>query len=164
MEDFSVIPTDIGVVAVLLVSAILALARGFVREVLAISSWIGAAAVTYYVFPFAQEPFRGYVKEWFDFKQTLVADIAAGVTIFIVVLVILAVISAWISRKVQSSDIGALDRSLGFLFGLARGAVVVSLAYLLLIQFIPPKEHPSWVKEARSVPAMGAGAAATPWA
>ncbi len=159
MEDFSIIPTDIGVVTVLLISAILALARGFVREVLAISSWIGAAAVTYYVFPFVQEPFRGYVKEWFDFKQTLVADIAAVVTIFIAVLVILAVISAWVSRKVQSSDIGALDRSLGFLFGLARGAVVVSLAYLLLIQFIPPKEHPPWVKEARSVPAMRAGAA-----
>jgi membrane protein required for colicin V production len=158
MDNFSINPTDIGVIVVLLVSAILALARGFVREVLAISSWIGAAVVTYYVFPHIRQPVQDYIKAWFDYEQPLVGDIIAGTAIFLSVLVILAVLGAWISHKVQSSDISALDRSLGFLFGLIRGAVVVSLAYLLLIQFIPPKEQPPWVAEARSVPAMRAGA------
>ncbi len=158
MGDFSINPTDVGVIAILLISGVLALSRGFVREVLAISSWIGAAVATYYAFPLLKEPSRVYFKKWFAMDQTLFADIATGTAVFLVVLIVLVLIAAWISKKVQSSDIGALDRSLGFLFGLIRGALVVALAYLLLVQFIPIKDHPKWVSEARALPALSWGA------
>ncbi len=158
MDGFAISPTDIGVAVVLLISAILALSRGFVREVLALSTWVGAAIITYVTLPPAKPPVRAYFKKWFDTEQTLFADIAAGTAIFLTVLVILALISSWISKKVQDSSIGPLDRSLGFLFGLLRGAVVLCLAYLLLLQAMPPKDHPEWITSAKSVPLMQRGA------
>ena len=92
-----------------------------------------------------------------DVKETIIADASAGAAIFIIILVILSLAAAFISRRVQSSDIGTLDRSLGFLFGLLRGAFIICLAYLMLIQFIPPKEHPKWIKETKTLPALKYG-------
>ena len=157
MENFPVSITDIAVIGLVLISGLLALARGFVREVLSIVAWILAAVGVLTLLPRVREPVRAYFKDTLDVKETIIADVSAGAVIFIVILVILSLAAAFISRRVQSSDIGTLDRSLGFLFGLLRGAFIVCLAYLMLIQFIPPKDHPKWIKEAKTLPALEYG-------
>jgi len=143
---------DIIVFVVLILSAAIAFARGFVREVLSIGAWVAAAVATIYGFPYAQPIARRYI------EMTLVADIVAGVAIFVVVLAILTVVSHFLARLVRGSALGAVDRSLGLLFGLLRGAVLVCIAYLVLIWAVPEPDRPAWFTEARSLPLVQKGA------
>ncbi|WP_366654604.1 CvpA family protein [Fodinicurvata sp. EGI_FJ10296] len=147
-------PGDIAVLGILFVSAILAFFRGFTREVLAIAGWVGAALVTLYTFPVASDVARTYI------SMDLLADIVGGTVVFIVTLIVLSIICHYIARLVTGSAINAIDRSLGFLFGLLRGAALVSLGYLVIVWFFPdPASRPDWVADARSEAMVARGAA-----
>jgi membrane protein required for colicin V production len=152
VTELPVNATDLVVLGVLLLSGVLALARGFVKEVLGIAGWVGAAIAALKLFPYVQPLARKHI------PYQLAADVLAGAGVFLVVLVALSLISNAISRRVRESGVGALDRSLGFVFGLVRGALVLSLAYLALVQFVPPKDHPAWIADARSLPLVEHGA------
>jgi membrane protein required for colicin V production len=77
----------------------------------------------------------------------------------VVSLILFSVISGAISSQVRDSSLSAVDRSLGFLFGLARGAVIVCIAYVVLKALVPPPEQPRWITTARSLSAIQQGAA-----
>jgi membrane protein required for colicin V production len=143
---------DLAALAAVLLSAVVSLARGFVREVLSIVGWIGAILGTLYLFPLGQQVARKYI-EW-----PIVADIVAGVVLFVAILVALTMIAGAIAKRVQQSSINVLDRSLGLLFGLVRGAVLVCLAYLLLALALPVREQPSYIREARLIGLVETGA------
>ena len=144
--------SDIGVGVVLLVSALLAYARGFVHEVLAVGGWIGAIFATIYGFPYV----KPFARDLIDLQWA--ADLTAGTVVFIVSLVVLSIVTRKISKRVQASMLNALDRSLGFLFGIARGAVLVSLAYVGVEMVQPVSEQPPWLRSARSMPVIETGA------
>jgi membrane protein required for colicin V production len=144
---------DLAVVAIILISGLLAFARGFVREILSIIAWVGAAVATVYLFRFAQPVARTYI------EVELIADIVAGVAVFVVVLIALSLMSHALSRRIRESALGPLDRSLGLVFGLARGAAVVALAYLVFTAMFPqPESRPEWITQARTEPWMEKGA------
>ena len=144
---------DIAVAAIVLISGALALARGFVREVLSVGAWVGAALATLYLFPFAQPVARTYI------TVELIADIAAGVALFVVTLIALSLISHALSRRIRESALGPVDRSLGLLFGLVRGALVVSaLALGLDYLWPPPTLPPPEIANAISYPMANKGA------
>jgi membrane protein required for colicin V production len=131
---------------VTLVSAALAMIRGFTREVFSIGSWVAAAAVTYFfwddVLPFTQR----YIED---------ENIALGVTIaglFFLTLIVVSLITMRISDWVLDSRAGPLDRTLGFLFGAARGLILVVIAVLFLNFFIAPDRQPEWIAMAKSKP------------
>ncbi len=152
MDSLPVNVTDIGVGVVLLGSALLAYVRGFVHEVLAVGGWIGAVFATIYGFPYV----KPFARDLIDLQW--VADLTAGTVVFIVSLVVLSIITRAISKRVQASMLNALDRSLGFLFGIVRGAVLVSLAYVVVELVQPASEQPQWLRSARSIPVIEAGA------
>lgn len=152
MENWPVNPVDIVVLVVLVFSAALAFFRGFVHEVLGIGAWIGAILAAIYGLPHAQPYARQYIPiEW-------AADLAAAVGIFLVTLVVLSIITALIARQVQDSALNTLDRSLGFLFGLARGGLIVIVLYMAASWLVPPDKQPKWVTQARSMPTIQKGA------
>jgi membrane protein required for colicin V production len=144
---------DIAVIGILLISALWAFLRGFVREVLGVVAWVGAAAVTLYGFALVR-PFAHQLIS-IDF----LADVVAGVVLFVVSLILFSVISGAISSQVRQSSLSAIDRSLGFVFGLVRGAVIICIAYLLLKWAVPPQDRPGWITSARSLPAIEQGVA-----
>ena len=148
LSEFPINVTDLVILALLLISGLLALSRGFVKEVLSIAGWVMAAFAALTWFPMIQVFIQRYV------DQALIAGGAAFVIIFVVVLTLASFLSSAISRRVQGSEIGILDRSLGFLFGLARGVFVIALAYLVLVQFIAPVDQPDWLRQARAMPAV----------
>ena len=152
MTDLPVNATDLVVLGVLLLSGVLALARGFVKEVLGIAGWVGAAIAALKAFPYVQPIARQHI------PYQLAADALAGAGVFLVVLFVLSLVSSAIARRVRESEVGALDRSLGFVFGLVRGALVLSLGYLALVQFVPPNDLPTWITGARSLPFVAKGA------
>ncbi|MDP7545931.1 MAG: CvpA family protein [Alphaproteobacteria bacterium] len=148
LSELPINVTDLVILAVLLISGLLALSRGFVKEVLSIAGWVIATIAALELFPLLQPIVRRYI------DQSLIADSIAAVGIFVVVLTLASLLSSAISRRVQRSEIGVLDRSLGFLFGLLRGVVVTSLAYLVLVQFLARDEQPDWLRGARAMPAI----------
>ncbi len=149
-EGFGVL--DIGVLAVLLLSALLALMRGFVHEVLSFSAWVGAAVITIYAFPYAQPTAR----ELIDIP--VLADIVTGVAVFLVSLVLLTLFAKLLAELVQGSRLSAIDRLLGLLFGLARGAALVCLAWLIFAWLVPKEQRPDWIQSARTLPYLEQGA------
>jgi len=147
------IATDIVVIVIILLSALFALIRGFVKEVLSVAGWVGAAFVTLYLFHTVTPWFRSFIAiPW-------LADAAAGVAIFVVSLVVLSAISHAIALRVHQSSFSALDKSLGLVFGILRGVVIVCLGYLALGWAVSsPDDYPSWVKEAKTAPIVERGA------
>ena len=148
MDDLNNLPInilDIAVIIVLLVSALFAYARGFVHEVLSIAGWVGAVFATFYGFPYL----KPYAREWIAIE--LAADLTAGVIIFIISLIFLSYISRSISKMVQGSALNALDRALGFLFGLVRGAIIVCLAYIAVEVVVAEDDRPEWLTTAKSM-------------
>lgn len=150
MEGSSLNPVDVAVVTVLLISALMAFARGFVREVLSVAAWIGAALATLWLFPLAAPYTRVYISTQY------VADGVTILGVFTLSLIALSVVTSTISGKVQESSLSAIDRSLGFAFGVVRGAVLVSLAYLFAAWLWP--EQPVWLREAKAKPFLETGA------
>ncbi len=144
---------DIGIIVLLLLSGFLAYARGLVHEVLSVAGWIGAIFATIYGFPLLK-PFARLVTE-----IDIVADFGAGVVIFVVSLILLSLVTRRISKKVKDSALNAVDRSLGFLFGLLRGALICVIAYIGLGMVYPEDDQPEWVLEARSMELLRPGAA-----
>ncbi|MEL6170082.1 MAG: CvpA family protein [Pseudomonadota bacterium] len=130
MEGFTVVD---GIVAlVIVVSAILAYSRGFVREALAILAWIAAAVAAFFLAP-QVEPLIKEVPILSDFlgDSCELAMIAAFAAVFAVSLVIVSIFAPLFAGAVQRSAIGGLDQGLGFLFGVARGALLVAIALLI---------------------------------
>ncbi|MCC7167642.1 MAG: CvpA family protein [Rhodospirillales bacterium] len=153
MGGWPVNGVDIAVAVVLLLSGLFAYARGLVHEVLAMATWVGAAFAALYGLPLARPYARAYISiNW-------LADLAAGAAIFLVSLLVLSMITKAISSSVRDSQLNMLDRSLGFLFGLARGAVIVCLLYMSAIWILPEDERPDWMMKAKSRPLLEQGVA-----
>lgn len=154
MDGVFINPVDIIVALVMLVSALLAFARGAVREILGVSAWVGAALAAAFSFPHVKSYPRKWVTEnWphLDLGETL-ADAGTALILFIISLIIFSIFNQIISGYVQRSRMGALDRSLGFIFGLLRGAVIICLAYMLFIWAVKnPEDRPQWVEEGKTI-------------
>jgi membrane protein required for colicin V production len=135
---------DIILLLVMLVSALLAMVRGFMREVLSIASWAAAALLTVYAYP----KLLPTAKQYINHDALAAAAVIAGV--FLGTLLIVSVITIKISDMILDSRVGALDRTLGFLFGLARGLVIVVVAFLFFAWLVPDKSQPEWVRNAKS--------------
>ncbi len=144
---------DIVILVVLAISGLLAFLRGFVREVLGIGAWLGAAALAVWANPRILPRFD----QWLHNYPGLAQPIAFGV-VFIVTLLILLFFSHAVGKAVRRSPLGGLDRSLGLVFGLARGAALVVLAYILAGMVIPPDRWPPPVLHARAMQIAYAGA------
>jgi len=131
---------------IMLISAVLAMIRGFTREVFSIASWVAAALVTYLYW----EDLLPFVKEYIADKNLSLGATVAG--LFFITLIIVSLITMRISDLILDSRAGPLDRTLGFIFGAVRGLVLVVIAVLFLNFFIAPDRQPVWIAEAKSKP------------
>jgi membrane protein required for colicin V production len=135
---------DVLLLVVMLISGLLAMIRGFMREVLSIAAWGIAALVTLWAFPRVTPLAQSYFS-----SDTVAKGIAIG-SVFLVTLLIVSIITVRISDMVLDSKVGALDRTLGFLFGLGRGLIIVVVAFLFFAWLVPDRSQPEWVRGAKS--------------
>src|ERR1700739_2687384 len=135
---------DLVLLGVMLVSGLLAMVRGFMREILSIAAWGAAALVTLYSFNKLLPTAKTY------FNNDTVAAIVVVARVFVGTLIIVSVITVKISDMILDSRIGALDRTLGFLFGLARGLLIVVVAFEFFVWLVPDQQRPQWVVVAKS--------------
>ena len=141
---------DLILAGIMLISGLLALMRGFTREVLSLIAW-GAAAVAAY-FAIHSKEAVGLASQYL--QPEIVAKVAVGGSAFLIVLIVVSLISVKLSDVVVDSAAGAFDRTLGFFYGLARGLVLVVIAYLFYGWLIPVDRQEDWVKNARSLPVI----------
>ena len=142
---------DLGLLAIVAISGLVAMYRGLTREILSIMSWVAAAAAcVFFVFKFKAEAQQ--VAEQFH-APLLVAQVGIGGIIFLVVLIIVHLITSRISDSVLDSRIGAIDRILGLAFGIVRGFVLVVIPFMFYEAFVdkPEQQYP-WVRDAVSRP------------
>lgn len=139
---------DVILLAIALLSGLLAMLRGFTREVLSILSWVLAALAAFWIYPIMRDQVREFVQpDW-------LADIVLVGGAFIVVLISVSVLTVRLTDMILDSPVGGIDRTLGFVFGFARGVVLVVVAYLFFAWLVPTKQQPEWVKNAQSLPFM----------
>lgn len=142
---------DAAILFLVSLSALIGFRRGFVTEILTLAAWGGAIATTLY----GLVPFSAMIRDFV--RPDFIADIIALVILFFASLVLLKLLASWIGDNVRGSYVGALDRALGTLFGLMRGALLVSFAYLIFSYWFPVKNQPDWVTHAKVRPLIAYG-------
>jgi membrane protein required for colicin V production len=139
---------DFVVLGILLISGLIAAYRGFMKETLTVSAWFVAALAAVFVWPIAKPFARSLL------QPEMLADILALIGVFFLLLIPASFVSFRLTELVRGSHAGPLDRSLGFVFGVARGLLVVGLGYIVYSSLAPSAKQPEWVREARLLPVV----------
>jgi membrane protein required for colicin V production len=135
---------DILIIAIIAISAVISLVRGFVQEAFSLATWIAAFAVAWFFF----RPLAGQLEHLIN-----VPSIRLGVAYCIILLVVLvlgAIVNRLMKSLVESTGLSGTDRLIGIFFGIARGAVVVAI--LVLLAGMSPFPDDVWWKESRLIP------------
>ena len=135
---------DAAAIGVMLLSALLALFRGFTKEFFQVVNVLTALFVAAMAMPYALPQVEQVIPAGWISKAV------TGTVIFIVVAGVMALISGQIIKAIKKSSLSALDRSLGFAFGLVRGMLIVCLTYIVLLLVSNPQSVASMMEEARS--------------
>ncbi len=143
---------DLVVLGVILLSGLLALSRGLVREVLGLGAWIAAGAAAYEISPLVQPWARQQTSD------PALADTLAFLGVFVAALIVLSIVAGVIGGGIRGTVLGGLDRTLGLVFGLVRGAVLVCAAYIVVGFAIAVDQWPAQVLGARALPLVYRGA------
>lgn len=149
MDGFTIV--DAVVAVIILISAILAYSRGFVREGMSIAGWVAAAIVAYLFAPRAV-PLIKEVPVLKDFiaESCELSVIAAFAGVLALALVVVSIFTPLFSSAVQRSALGGLDQALGFVFGVLRGLLLVAIALVIYDRVVISEAVPM-VDESRTV-------------
>ncbi len=138
---------DVGVAVLVLISAVLATARGFTREILSLATWAGSAAIAAYMYFYHKDLAEKYI------DNQVIATAVTVVGSFLVALIVLHLLTMWIGDMVVDSRVGPLDRTLGFVFGRQRGVLICIVAAVFANFLLAPK-LPDMVADAKSFPPL----------
>ena len=147
MTEYAPLLVDLVIVSIISISALLAYARGFVREFLTIAAVAVAGLGTYYLF--TRTGIAEYARGWLS--NDLVADGITIVVSFIPILIVTLLVTHTLSEKVRGSNLGFLDRWLGFAWGALRGGLIVAILYVPLAVALPEENQPAWLQQAQLI-------------
>lgn len=134
---------DLVFLSILIISAIIGIVRGITKEILSLLSWAGAISMAYFLFPATQYLARSKISNpWLADGVTLFA-------IFIIFLVILTLVSHFLTSRVRASSLSGIDRSLGTAYGLLRGCAILFIFELIISCIWLRPDHPDFIKNSR---------------
>lgn len=144
---------DLFVALVLLSSGVFAFRRGLVREIMALGTWVLAALFSFSFYPIALPFFSEHI------KNTMLANAATGISLFCLAIVTLVPLGDYLTGLVKSPTLSSINRSLGFVFGILRGFVIMCLIYLATTFIWPEGQgvQPVWLEQAKTKPALAYG-------
>ncbi len=139
---------DLIVIVLVLLSAGLGFLRGFCNEIFTIFGWIGAVVATILLTPVSRPFLREHI------KSPIIADLSTASAIFIITMIAFSVISHYTTKSLQHSKLNAVDRSLGFGFGILRAVLLLGLAFLLVAWMWAPEDRPEMIQKAKTRPLL----------
>lgn len=153
---------DVIVIAVLLVSAIIAFLRGFIREVLTILGMVGATLAAVFIGPVLSP----MLHNWFTgpgeeeasgrlfgiIPYSMAADVIAYGGIFIIVIFVLSIVSHMVAESAKAMGLGPVDRMMGIGFGLLRGVFMLVLLYLPFHMLLGAEAKANWFSDSKTHP------------
>jgi membrane protein required for colicin V production len=149
LDNIGLTAFDLVAIAIILISSIMAFARGLMREVFSIVAFIGAAAAAYYGYGHVAPMLSGFIN-----SPTIAAG-AAIVILFVVVFIVISILTAVVAKTLhKSGEIGAIDRGAGLVFGALRGVLALALIVLLLNKIMVPERRPDWLVQAKTYPVL----------
>lgn len=135
---------------VVVASAVFAYNGGLISEAFGIGSWIVTAILTKYFYPVVEPQFASLFGQ-----SNVFSSMSAYISVFVVFIMFLSFINKSMAKKLHNTNLGGIDKSLGFFFGLVRGILIMAVAYIAILWFIPEKkERPKWIVNARSKPIL----------
>ena len=134
---------DIAIIVIVLISALIALNRGLIKEVLSIIGWFLAVAAVVFLLP-AVQPFA---EEYID--SELMAIVSSAFAILIIFFILWIYLSSVIIGKIRASKLSGMDRLLGLFFGILRAFLLIILLNILAGWVIPPENQPEMMKESK---------------
>ena len=147
---------DAAFLALGLISALLAMYRGLMRELLSIVSWVIAVGLAYMAFKRAQDGIGIEIGKAIGITGTngaMVGGAVVAAIAFFIVLIIVHLITTRISDAILDSSVGMIDRILGFVFGFLRGALIMVIVFMIYAGFYPEKEKQfAWVAQSKTLP------------
>jgi membrane protein required for colicin V production len=146
MENYSFHIVDGIILAILGISAVVGFVRGFSREILGIISWLLALFTALYAHQYTY-PFWARMIDY-----PVLAHVATFGSVFVGVLTTTLLVTNRLANMVGDGPLGSLDRTLGLVFGLTRGSIIVCLIYLIIASMGKGKDDvPGWLKDAKSL-------------
>ena len=147
---------DAAAVALVIISALMAVARGFMRELATLGAFVAAVAATFYVHMFVQPPLAGVL-------PSTLPDWTATAIIIVIVFMLVYVFAAWAGQKLSKSvngpeGLGPIDRIAGLIFGIARAWLVLVFAVLLMKLVLKQEQIPSQIADAKVYPILNVSA------
>ncbi len=151
---------DLALVALGCISGLLAMYRGLGRELLSIISWIIGVGAGGYMYVYKQS-FANEMTQTLALPSPKIAQIGIAVLVGLIVLIVVHLITSRISDSILDSRVGVIDRSLGFMFGLARAFLIVLIPYMFYQHFSPKEaDHPDWVRQSLSLSMLNSASVA----
>lgn len=138
-------------VGIIFVSTVVGCVRGLTREILSLFAWAGAVASTWMCWPLA----RHFFEKWIE--NPMLAGGATIVALFLLFLILFSLISYFLSSIVRQSCMGGIDRALGSLFGVVRGAVFLCAFELAMGTFMARPQYPAWLTQSHCAPLLYQG-------
>lgn len=133
---------DVAVLSILALSALVAFFRGFIREVLSLGAWVGAAVITLYAYPHTVDFLRHHMSS----KNEHIIGALSALGTYTAAFIGISILNSIVIRYVKTGmEVGILDNFLGFIFGILRGAFIVSLGYLLMTTVTSKDNSPPWL-------------------
>jgi membrane protein required for colicin V production len=153
---------DVLLIALALISGLLAMYRGISREVLSIASWLAAlGAMAYFILNHQALAEQASVSMGLGASGVKIAQAVIGGLIFLAVLILVQVLTSQLSDAILDSQVGPIDRVLGFVFGVARAYMIVLLLFMGYQWFFTDeKTQHDFVKKSISKPIMDSGSRA----
>lgn len=134
---------DVVILIIVGISALIALSRGLVKEVLSIIGWVLSAAAVIYFLPILNPIMLKYVESGW------MAGVATSILILIVFMIVWILVTGNIVNKIRTSKLSSVDRILGLFFGVVRAFLLVVLMYILVSWMIPEKARPDLLKNSK---------------
>lgn len=144
MSELNFNNVDIAIFVVLALSAFAAFFRGFSKELFSILGWVLASLATTRGLVLVQPFFRNMI------KTDMIADLVASGSIFIITMILWAILTGMMTKKVRRSSLSGIDKLFGLIFGVIRAGFLITLAYVFMNFLLTKEDMPKMITEAKS--------------
>ena len=146
MDILTTDPTDLVILIIIFCFGLFSLFRGFIRELFSIIGWIFAIILATSYTPFVLSKIQVMLPSF------SLSPLIAGVLIALIVYILFRILGGLFQTRLGKANVSVINRSLGFLLGMAKGFAIVCITIFITKTFLNEAEYPKWLRTSKSLP------------